>query len=651
MADRYAVANGNWSDTATWDGGTLPGASDDVYADGFTVTIDQDVTVLSIRTTQRSGGTNGGLFDILTPDLSITADFHKGANATVLRLNVAGNLAVVGNTATNESGSSTYFLNNIGNGSIDWTGNITAGGANSRHGIRLQSGTIVVTGDVTGGSSANAYGIFVDGGSVTINGDAIADIGPAVGCDSINNTVVVNGDLRPSAVAPAVTMYDASNDRGDLILNGNIIDHSSGQSPTHFGKLLIHASDELAHTYRTDDSGTPGVARSLYTGGTNLGQPVEADVRSGTTFGASSEYTGSLAVPDPSYVSQGVPTDDTVGTMAPAAADWTDTEKEQIRYRLGIDGTESAPATNTDQNLTVTLTASERTAIRSEIDSNSTQLAAILEDTGTTIPGLIDSLSQFDKRVAIATSTAFEIPDAGTVDYQIEVRTKDADGNLANATVTPTLTVTHAGGDLSGNLSAATNPSTGVYRWQYTVASTDTSKQIWVDVSAAMADGTFTGVVYSALTDAEAVDFTSADRTNLSQALTAINELLTDWQDGGRLDNSLDAKASQASVDGVPAGVRTELTAELGKIDVAVSTRSSHSSPDINAELINYFETLTRAKGSLPVLRVLELIQAAVMGLSDEPAAGQERYQFADGTNAFTVQFDANNFRTAITLH
>jgi hypothetical protein len=34
-----------------------------------------------------------------------------------------------------------------------------------------------------------------------------------------------------------------------------------------------------------------------------------------------------------------------------SATDWTATEKQQLRYRLGIDGSESAPATNTDLNL------------------------------------------------------------------------------------------------------------------------------------------------------------------------------------------------------------------------------------------------------------------------------------------------------------
>jgi hypothetical protein len=45
MATRRAVANGNWSATGTWNGGVLPGNGDTVYSNGFTVTIDQNITI------------------------------------------------------------------------------------------------------------------------------------------------------------------------------------------------------------------------------------------------------------------------------------------------------------------------------------------------------------------------------------------------------------------------------------------------------------------------------------------------------------------------------------------------------------------------------------------------------------------------------
>jgi len=49
MATRFAVKTGNWSDTTLWDNGALPATTDDIHANGFTVTLDQDITVASLR--------------------------------------------------------------------------------------------------------------------------------------------------------------------------------------------------------------------------------------------------------------------------------------------------------------------------------------------------------------------------------------------------------------------------------------------------------------------------------------------------------------------------------------------------------------------------------------------------------------------------
>jgi hypothetical protein len=48
MAQRVAIASGNWSNPAIWNGGVLPAAGDIVASNNFTVTIDQNINVDSI---------------------------------------------------------------------------------------------------------------------------------------------------------------------------------------------------------------------------------------------------------------------------------------------------------------------------------------------------------------------------------------------------------------------------------------------------------------------------------------------------------------------------------------------------------------------------------------------------------------------------
>ena len=53
MAERFAITTGNWSSTATWDNGTvlgIPTASDDIFANGQTINVDQSFIANSINT-------------------------------------------------------------------------------------------------------------------------------------------------------------------------------------------------------------------------------------------------------------------------------------------------------------------------------------------------------------------------------------------------------------------------------------------------------------------------------------------------------------------------------------------------------------------------------------------------------------------------
>jgi len=51
MANKFAISPGNWSSGGTWNDGVVPVSGDDVYANGFTITLDQDINVGSLRNT------------------------------------------------------------------------------------------------------------------------------------------------------------------------------------------------------------------------------------------------------------------------------------------------------------------------------------------------------------------------------------------------------------------------------------------------------------------------------------------------------------------------------------------------------------------------------------------------------------------------
>lgn len=102
--------------------------------------------------------------------------------------------------------------------------------------------------------------------------------------------------------------------------------------------------------------------------------------------------------------------------------------------------------------------------------------------------------------------------------YTIEMRTFAAvDGSAVNADTTPTLTATgQVSGSLAANLSAATNPATGVYRWTYTPGASPTLEQIRFDGSATISAATFTLACYSQTIDEATAVFTATDQSHLT---------------------------------------------------------------------------------------------------------------------------------------
>lgn len=295
MANRFAVANGNWSNTATWNGGTLPTAADDVFANNFTVTIDQNVTALSLRTEAAAGINAGGGFT-LSASYDISADLYSGSSTCVTFsanspavTNITGNLYGSTTSTTSDlrafnhtgTGTSNITGNLLGGtgatgqrrvaarlagiGAMNINGNITGNSGNLHYGLTVDAaGTVTVVGNLlTNGNfainissgSLTVTGTLVSGSSllissvscnVTVNGNQSSSSGSTVGLIShgTSGTLTINGSLtHGTSSSSGINLLSVGN-AANTIINGNLISNTSGNS----GHTLLNISGIGTHT-------------------------------------------------------------------------------------------------------------------------------------------------------------------------------------------------------------------------------------------------------------------------------------------------------------------------------------------------------------------------------------------------------------------
>jgi hypothetical protein len=221
MPDRWAVAAGNWSNTATWNGGTLPGSGDDVFADGRAVTIDQDITVLSIRTTQRSGGTAGGNFQV---------SGTRAINANV----IAG---------------TTNCLSHAASAVSTITSNVTGGGSSNAVGVLISvAATCTIIGTCTGGSNSTAHAVNCTNASgvVTINGDLVGST--SRGFNQTGGSATINGNATNNnscSVGGGTCTINLTSDITGTGTSGNVAVLGSGSCGISGGDLIGGASSNF----------------------------------------------------------------------------------------------------------------------------------------------------------------------------------------------------------------------------------------------------------------------------------------------------------------------------------------------------------------------------------------------------------------------
>ena len=315
MANRYAVATGNWSNTAIWDGGTLPGAGDVVRPNGFTVTIDQDITVQELTDNALAPATFGGSFSVNSNNRTLTCDLLKRLGASTLLTIQAGanNTSIIGNLNNTTGVFNSIALNVSSTGSTNVTGNISLNAAqNGAYTIlaAAASGILNYTGtmDMVASSAVSATTFLIFG----------------------NMTVNVTGIINGSNTAPGVTISTLTNRSGAGILTGSItavggLATSAVGNETANQNIVINSAvfaDGVspirgAVRFSTTNPTVTVILSNLstltLTDPSTTNPPIETNVRLGTSYGGGA-YIGLLAVPLPSQVSVGIPTDNTTGS-------------------------------------------------------------------------------------------------------------------------------------------------------------------------------------------------------------------------------------------------------------------------------------------------------------------------------------------------
>ena len=365
MPARKATASGRWSQSI-WD--VTPSVGDDVFANGFTVEIDQNVNVGSLRTTLSTGyAAVGGGFTLYQP-LSVIASpggflagtttcftSYVSAGTAVLSGNIVnigvGGFVLTSGLGHNSGGSvvvygnvnggntqQTYGASNNSNGLIIVYGNVIGGPHNWSVGIwNTGGGAVYVKGDVTGGnlsfSTNPSVGIYNNSvGTVVIEGNVYGGPGAGTSVPGVlqvsTGTLLVSGTITASANAHGVV---SSSTAARNEFTGTLVNSISGRQAVYCAKYLVHPKMfDSATVQAVDRSGTyvtyyaPEAYSTSYV-------PHVSSVAVGTAYAAVSslsgvavnipvQLSGTMVVPSEASVSFGTLVGQTTGTAVNTSA-------------------------------------------------------------------------------------------------------------------------------------------------------------------------------------------------------------------------------------------------------------------------------------------------------------------------------------------
>lgn len=238
----------------------------------------------NLRTNGDAGNTAAACVAIANGTASIVGDLYSATNHPPIYI-------LAGNANVNFSGSA-YILGTSTNNM-----QINIAGANS--GVLNYNGPVIGNNN-TGIGFAAAMTINITG-SVSTRGTA-AGIGSAVA-----STINVNGPIYANNSAPGLSSTSINATvrvTGPLISQNNYL---AVYSP----KIQLISNSTPYYEIQSDSFGRDVF---FYDAAYTSSLPAQTDVRSGSLYGGSNEFSGSMIVPTTSSVRYGVPVDNTTGS-------------------------------------------------------------------------------------------------------------------------------------------------------------------------------------------------------------------------------------------------------------------------------------------------------------------------------------------------
>ena len=258
MAVIKAQASGNWSAVGTWSGGVVPALNDTVYANGFTVALDQSIDLTGSTVDTSGSFIPGQIYMVVslgTTNFALTANcIAPGTNAgtPVAITSAVGQIfqAVNAGTATTGTARRMGALLNYVNTplTIATGGGFTLAANWNITGAYIQAGSANCL-TVSAAASSTLAGCHATGSAFTLSTRAIAF--SSSGTITLNGIVAIGGRVAGTTVATGAIAIESTSTTGTIAftnastVTGGGFERSYGLNNNSSGSITI-ASSSLA---------------------------------------------------------------------------------------------------------------------------------------------------------------------------------------------------------------------------------------------------------------------------------------------------------------------------------------------------------------------------------------------------------------------